>query len=87
MLGDPKTLDLLRQSDDQWGTNAPFNNIYKLQAVTSRADKCQAVIQWSVANLHDECRSGQHSPDKFSLKFLKLGIGGGRGHLDLPTLY
>ena len=86
MLSDSPTLDLLRQGTDEWGTAAPLNSVYKMQLVVTRAEKDTGLIQWIVAKIHDECKSGLYAPAEFTFKFLKLGMGSSKGHLDLVIM-
>ncbi len=57
MLSQPQAADILKACDTTWGLHSPWNSVYKLQEVISRAQVPDA-ITWMLASLTDGVTCG-----------------------------
>ena len=55
VLCQPRALAAIRYAEEEWGRNGPFNSIYKLQEVVSRAQAPDS-IDWAFESLCDSVR-------------------------------
>lgn len=83
LLSIGKCKDTIIRCEATYNTKTPFDSIYKLQAIVSRA-KTPALIEWCVVYIADTWDANPES-EPVSLRFL-LGTGtgaGGKGLVDL----
>ena len=67
----------------EWARDGPLQSIYKLQVISTKANKANGLIRWGLGSIYGLCRSGAVSLGEISFRALKDGAGGGKGLVDL----